>query len=114
MGLRESYCRSGTTMLVSQVIITMYLDSIEHGASLLQRNRFLCLKCLEGVGNFREPFVQLLHHFSVVLPLTDEAVDDPSPLLGSSHHALPLVTQESQLHVELVSAKDGSKTTGDN
>ncbi len=86
----------------------MYLHSIQHGASLLQRHSRLRLKGFCRVGDLHQPPAQLLHHFFVALPLAYQAVDDASPLLSTTHNALPLVTQESQLQVELISVGERS------
>lgn len=83
----------------------MYLDSIQHRAGLLQRHCSPCLKGFCRVGDLHQPPAQLLHHFSVALPLANQTVDDAPPLLSTPHYALPLVTQQSQLQVELVSAE---------
>lgn len=88
---------------------SVYLDSIQHGAGLLQRHCSPCLKGFCRVGHLHQPFAQLLHHFSVTLPLADQTVNDTPPLLSTPHYALPLVTQESQLQVELISAGEGSR-----
>lgn len=88
----------------------MYLDRVQHSTRLLQRNCIPCLKCLCTMGHFQEPFAQLVHHFSIPLPLADETINDPTPLLSTSHYALPLVTQQSQLQIELISVGDFRKT----
>lgn len=86
----------------------MYLDSVQHGAGLLQRHCRPCLKGFCRVRDLHQPPAQLLHHFSVALPLADQTVNDAPPLLSAPHYALPLVTQESQLQVELIPAGEGS------
>lgn len=81
-----------------------YLQRVEHGAGLLQWHSGTGLQGLGRVGDFNQPPAQLLHHFSVALPLANQTVDDAPPLLSSPHDALPLVTQQSQFQVELVPA----------
>lgn len=81
-----------------------YLQSVQHGAGLLQRHGGPGLQGLGWVGDFKQPPAQLLHHLSVALPLANQTVDDAPPLLRSPHHALPLVAQQSQFQVELVPA----------
>lgn len=86
-----------------------YLQSIEHGAGLLQRHCGPGLQDLGWVGDFNQPPAQLLHHFFVALPLANQTVDDAPPLLSSPNDALPLVTQQSQFQVELVPAGERKK-----
>lgn len=86
-----------------------YQDSVQHGAGLLQRHCGPCLRGFSRVGDLHQPPAQLLHHFPVALPLTDQTVDDAPPLLSPPHDALPLVTQQSQLQVELVPAGGGGR-----
>lgn len=87
----------------------MHLHCVQHGAGLLQRHRGPCLKGLGRVGDLRQPPAQLLHHLSVALPLANQTVDDTPPLLSTPHHALPLVTQQSQFQVELIPVGGGKR-----
>lgn len=77
---------------------------MEHHAAF---SHFYCIleTRLDTLNLQTQPPAQLLHHFSVALPLANQTVDDAPPLLSTPHYALPLVTQQSQLQVELVSAE---------
>ena len=59
------------------------------------------------MGHLHQPLPQLLSHLPVALPLADQAVEDAPPLLRPPHHALPVVTQQCQLQVELIPEEQG-------
>lgn len=84
------------------------MQLIQQVPGLLQSHYLSWLLDVWVMGHFLEPPQQLLNHFPVVLPLSDQAVNDASPLLSSPHNALPLIAEQGQLHTEVVSV--GSTT----
>lgn len=96
-------CRGGTR---TGPVLASYLHFIKECPHLLQWYWDVPKTTQGQMRHLSQPFTKLLWHFPVALPLANLTVNNPSSLLGSANHSLPLVTEEGQLQAELFSGEE--------